>query len=127
MYISSIISCVNFSDISITCKFNLDEIKSHIVCFPLPFSPDIISEFGKLSKLLVSIKIPFFNSFNGLTSVGPVEVPAIINLSVRSGVPSVPSQICHPSGISETVPLHIFISPLTGELHISQEIVTFPL
>ena len=44
--------------------------------------------------------------------VSPDVFEALINFPVRFGVPSVPSHICHPFGISEESPLNIIIEPL---------------
>lgn len=48
--------------------------------------------------------------------VSPDVFEALINFPVRFGVPSVPSHICHPSGISDDNPLNIIIDPTGRDL-----------
>ena len=38
-----------------------------------------------------------------------------INLSLKSGVPLVPSQSCHPTGMEDIVPDHMIIEPLGSD------------
>ena len=48
--------------------------------------------------------------------VFPDILDALINFPIRFGVPSVPSHICHPSGISDDNPLNIIIDPTGRDL-----------